>query len=157
MTTSSHGDVPAENDGGLQGAGAVEVARLFSELLRRTHLSTPADVGSILTEEFERIGATDAVFYVADYEEVHLVPIPVAGRPSRQPLSIDGSLAGRAFSATTIVTAAADDPGRRKLLLPLIDGTERLGAVEVIVPAPGGAVAPDLAVACERTPTWRPP
>ncbi|MDP9417886.1 MAG: serine/threonine-protein phosphatase [Actinomycetota bacterium] len=139
-----------ENDRVIGDDDARRAVELFAGLLRRTHLSNPSDIAAVLADEFASVGVEDAAFYLADYEQVHLVPIPVAGRPERPAPPIDASLAGRAYTTTSAVTAAADDPGRRRVWLPLLDGTDRFGVVEVTVPAPGGEVTPALLALCER-------
>jgi serine phosphatase RsbU (regulator of sigma subunit) len=54
--------------------------------------------------------------------------------PARQVLVIDGSLAGRAFRRVQPVQAPAHD-GPVTLWLPLLDGAERVGVLEMVLPA----------------------
>jgi hypothetical protein len=113
---------------------------LLQEVLRRTHLSTAHDLGVVLAEEARRIGADPVVLYVLDHEQKWLVPVPgppaVAGR---ERLLVRGTVAGRVFASSSIVDVAGDGGGRR-LWLPLIDGTERLGVVELSFADPQGPV-----------------
>jgi serine phosphatase RsbU (regulator of sigma subunit) len=62
-------------------------------------------------------------------------------------LRIDGTLGGRAFAETTAYEVDAGREGRRRLWIPLIDGTDRLGVVEMTAPAP---VTEQLLTYCER-------
>jgi serine/threonine protein phosphatase PrpC len=119
--------------------------RMFERLLRRTHLSSAAEIGAVAAEEAKAIAAESLVLYVVDYEQTVLVPVPAPGATG-EPLAIQGTLAGRAYMATSIVGIDGDGGGRR-LWLPLLDGTERIGVMELAFPE-----APDeLCVAlCER-------
>ncbi len=126
-------------------AGAALV--MFERLLRRMHLSGAAELGAIVAEEARAIGAEAVVLYVVDYEQRTLVPVPSPDAVGREPLAIQGTLAGRAYMTTSIVGADGEGGRGRRLWLPLLDGTERVGAMEIALPE-----APDdtgLAV-CER-------
>jgi hypothetical protein len=74
------------------------------------------------------------VLYLADYEQATLVPLPGAGVPERQELAIEATMAGRAFRRVEVVTSSATG-GSHRLWLPLLDGVERLGVVELVLPA----------------------
>ncbi|CCH89100.1 Serine phosphatase RsbU, regulator of sigma subunit [Modestobacter italicus] len=78
------------------------------------------------------LGAREAVIYLADYEQLLLQPLRGAGVPARQELSIDGSLGGRAFRRVEVVTVATNARGQR-MWLPLLDGVDRLGVMELVV------------------------
>jgi len=57
------------------------------------------------------------------------------GGAGGEPLSLDGTMAGRAFRATEVVVS----PDGSRLWVPLLDGTERLGILEVLVDGAGAA------------------
>jgi len=122
-------------------------SELLHELLRRTHLSTPSDLAPVVVEQANEAGARDVVLRLADYEQSVLVPLPGSQVDSLEPLSIAGTLPGRAFSASTILPAAADEPGWKRLWIPLLDGTERLGALAMTFPEPASE---EVAAVCER-------
>jgi serine phosphatase RsbU (regulator of sigma subunit) len=127
---------------------AAVAGEVFNGLLAETHLSRPDDLATVLAEQAARLGATDLVLYLTDYEQVTLVPVPAPGR-EHPLLRIEGTLAGRAF--TEHAGQQAELPGGvRRLWLPLIDGTDRLGAVGMTVPAPDGRIERDLLEYCER-------
>ncbi|MBB2901258.1 serine/threonine protein phosphatase PrpC [Kineococcus radiotolerans] len=136
----------------------VTAARLLAGLLRRTHLSRPSDLPDVVVDEAQRgLGAEDVVLSLINHEFTALVPIPSRFSPSRPPQPVDGSMAGRAFTATSIVFADAEagaDAGpagpRRRAWIPMLDGTDRLGVLEMTLPAPGGEVDEDLVAVCER-------
>lgn len=126
-------------------AAAVEV---FTTLLAATHLSRPDDLADAVAELAVPLGISELVLYLVDYEQTALIPVPRLRAPvERSVLRIDGTLGGRAFSTTSVVDVDAGTPDRRRLWFPLIDGTDRLGVAELVVPAP---VSEQLLTYCER-------
>ena len=126
-------------------------ARLFAEFLRRTHLSRPDQLAEVAAEvAHEAIGATEVVLYLANHEQTQLVPFPSARSPERPELGIDGTLAGHAFTTSSIHDSATEMAGRRRLWVPVLDGTDRMGVLELSVDAVGGVVADDLVLVVER-------
>jgi hypothetical protein len=107
--------------------------RMFEEVLGRSHLSSAQDLGGLLAEEVRAIGADGLVLYVVDYEQKGLVPVRGPHAAGREVLSIQGTMAGRAFATSSIVEVEVEVDGGhgRRLWLPLLDGTERLGAMEI--------------------------
>ena len=77
------------------------VGVMFQEVLRRAHLSAPEELGRVVAEEVRRIGVDSLVVYVVDYEQRTLVPVPAPDAGASEPLSIQGTVAGRAFASTT--------------------------------------------------------
>jgi hypothetical protein len=128
----------------------VAAAAVFADLLAATHLSQPNDLGALLAEKVAGLGIEDLVLYLVDYEQTALIPLDGPRVPARPVLRIDGTLAGRAFSAGSIYESDAGRPDRRRLWVPLIDGTERLGVMELAVPLTNGKVPPALLAYCER-------
>ena len=126
-------------------------ARLFEGFLRRTHLSLPSELADVVAEEVEAaLGASDVVLSLANHEQTALVPVPSRRSTSRGEQPIEGTFAGRAFATMELVSAPAAAPGRRRVWLPVLDGTERMGTLEVTVPAAGDTVAPQLTMILER-------
>ena len=105
--------------------------KILQEVLRRSHLSSAPDLATVFAEEARVIGVDALVLYLLDHEQRRLVPVPYPGAKDREPLPIQGTMAGRAFASTSIVQLE-DDGGGRRLWLPLLDGTERLGVVDMI-------------------------
>ena len=58
------------------GPSDTAVSAMLTELLRRTHLSAPADLAAVVADPVRRIGAQDVVLYLIDYEQRTLVPLP---------------------------------------------------------------------------------
>jgi hypothetical protein len=123
------------------------VADMLNELLRRTYLSSPSDLGAVIAEQARRIGAHDVALYLIDYEQRTLVPLS-GPRRDRQPLSVEGTIAGRAFKTTSIQRSSSEDGDGQRLWLPLLDGTERLGVIEMAFGE--GAIAERTITVCER-------
>jgi hypothetical protein len=103
-------------------------------LLRASHLLAPDDLASMVAAHARSLGARETVIYLADYEQVTLLPLPGAGVPQRQELAIEATMAGRAFRRVEVVTSSTTGSSYR-LWVPLLDGVERLGVVELVLPA----------------------
>ncbi|WP_432561974.1 GAF domain-containing SpoIIE family protein phosphatase [Kineococcus sp. SYSU DK003] len=140
--------LPAPEDADLAAAS------LFGSFLRRTHLSRPSDLPDIVVEEAWRgLGATEVVMSLVNHEFTALVPVPTRRSPSRPPQPLDGSMAGRAFTTTTSVFADAEPVAHqsmRRMWVPVLDGTDRLGVLEMTLPAPNGFLDADRVAVCER-------
>jgi hypothetical protein len=127
---------------------ATAAADAFAALLEDTHLSQPDLVADLVAEHAGPLGLEDVVLHLVDYEQTTLVPVPRRREPVDRPvLRIDGTVGGRAFAETTMYEVDAGQDGRRRLWLPLIDGTDRLGVMELTAPAP---VTDQLLIYCER-------
>src|SRR5688572_20287356 len=91
------------------------------------------------------VGATAMVIYLVDHQQRELLPLVAGDAPSREPLMIDGTLAGRAFTTVTGCVSDAGPDGAR-VWTPLVNGAERLGVVEVVLAGPvGDATVEDCA------------
>ncbi|GAA1412011.1 PP2C family protein-serine/threonine phosphatase [Catellatospora coxensis] len=69
--------------------------------------------------------------YLVDEEQRQLHPLPEFGKAAAEPLGVEGTLAGRAF--TSVETQRAGTGAGSRLWVPLVDGTERLGVIEIVV------------------------
>jgi serine phosphatase RsbU (regulator of sigma subunit) len=106
-------------------------------LLHASHLLAPDDLAATVAAHARRMGLRETVIYLADYEQATLLPLPGAGVPERQELPIESTLAGRAFRRVEVVSSTAQHGYR--LWMPLLDGVERLGVIELVLPeAPTG-------------------
>lgn len=105
--------------------------RVLGSILERASLTAPDEVPDLVAEHARLLGALEAVLYRVDHEQVSLMPLGGKNVPEREPLTIDATLAGRAFRLVQVLEQEAD--GGRRLWIPLIDGTERVGVMEVIV------------------------
>ena len=114
---------------------ASDPATVFGDLVRRTRATAPGDLAPLVAGCAADLGLADAVIYLADYGQTRLLPLPYPGMPPRLPLGLEGTLAGRAYRTGT--TQVGDEA--RRMWLPLAEGSERLGVLEVTVPAGGAA------------------
>lgn len=170
---------------GLRAAGLDPEAALdmFLGLLGRTHLTAPGELAAAVAEQARVAGGENAVIYLADYEQRHLIRVPrgripavstlgwdgahplqrqrdVAGDDGVPPLvddradegvlTLEGSLAGRSFATDVIVQSTADRPELRRLWMPLLDGTDRLGVLVLDVPCDGDVVPDPVLAVWER-------
>lgn len=114
---------------------------VIGELLNRSHLWRPEDLGGVLDAAAAKLGMEMTV-YLVDHEQRSLRPLAVPGRPTPGPEPIDGTPAGQAF---TLVESVAEDGCR---WAPMVNGTDRLGVLQVRLPA-GTQQDERLARACE--------
>jgi hypothetical protein len=142
--------VPADADADPPAypAGDDAILALFHGLLRRTHLSTPSDTPAVIADQARCIGARDVALYLIDYDLSMLMPVPGGAAGTPAPLSVHGTVAGRAFAGTSILRAQGEVPGQQRLWLPLLDGTERLGVMGMTFDEE--ALADRIVAACER-------
>jgi hypothetical protein len=122
---------------------------MLQEVLRRTHLSSAPDVATVAAEEARTIGVEPLVLYVLDLEQKWLMPVPGAGEEEREPLPVQGTVAGRAFASSSLVELQ-DETGGRRVWLPLLDGTERLGVAEMTFAGHDEPLSQPLLALCER-------
>jgi len=112
--------------------------RLFENLLARTHTSTPSGVGDVIAEELERtLDARAVVIYLINLEQTALVPVPRTGHPDDEAQDVEGSMAGRSFTGTKILSAPGSETGRVRFFVPIVDGTDRLGTLRAELPMVG--------------------
>jgi hypothetical protein len=104
----------------------------LGSLLQASHLLAPEDLAATVAAHARMLGAGDTVLYLADYEQTTLLPLPGHGVPERQGLPIQGTLAGRAFRRVEVVGNAVEHGHR--MWVPLLDGVERLGVAELLLP-----------------------
>lgn len=116
---------------GRSGPYDPRAAQLLVEFLRRTHLSTPAEVARIAVEEAAAIGWRDLRLHLVDLEQRHLIPLVASAGQALEPLGIDASPEGEAFATSAAVRVPAG-AGTTRLVLPLLDGVERLGTLSFV-------------------------
>ena len=85
-----------------------------------SHHMSPDLLAHLLTRAGAALGASASRLYLVDYEQVWLM-----SADGDEPIEIDNTLAGRAFMFQRTQESHAD--GVRRLWVPLINGTERLG------------------------------
>jgi len=100
-------------------------------LLHASHLLTADKLAAVVAEHARGFGARELVTYLADYEQSTLLPLQGEGVAPRQELSIGATIAGAVFRSVQPRTTT-DRQGGQRLWLPLLNGVERLGVVEVV-------------------------
>jgi serine phosphatase RsbU (regulator of sigma subunit) len=113
---------------------------LIGELLEAGALCDFDAIPRLVADYAARDGLTNVRIYLADRQQLVLRPVPL--NPDvlgEQELGIDSTLAGLAFRNVEVIGSQRSpeeeaEAGPRRLWLPLLDGTERLGVLEVHVP-----------------------
>jgi sigma-B regulation protein RsbU (phosphoserine phosphatase) len=109
---------------------AEETLDLVRTFLDRAHLATAGQLPDVVLEAARTLGWT-TLLYLVDYEQRLLMPAPVTGVQARGPQGIDSTLAGRCFRTVEPVPSPGGGP---VVWLPLVDGADRLGVLEVRAP-----------------------
>ncbi|HWC10643.1 MAG TPA: SpoIIE family protein phosphatase [Acidimicrobiales bacterium] len=113
--------------------------RQVTDLVQASHLVVPDDVPALVAEHARGLGVEDAALYLVDYEQRVLAPVPNPDGPGRDEVVIDATLAGWCYRTLEIQQTTGDD-GRGRMWVPVLDGVERLGVLELVV----GADEPDI-------------
>jgi hypothetical protein len=92
------------------------------------------DLAALALRAAPHFGAVDIVVYLVDYGQLYLVPLSAIGVAPRDAVAVDGTLAGRTFGTGQRYEATGH--AETRIWLPLLDGTQRLGVVEVVVRQP---------------------
>lgn len=108
--------------------------QVMARMLIRSHLLAPDDLASMLAEEGRPLGISAVRLYLADLQQSRLRAMPGGSTPSPEVLSIDATVAGRAYQTLTVECVPADGAGQQHVWIPLVDGTERLGVLELLTP-----------------------
>lgn len=125
-------------------AGAL---RALATVLDGSGRALAGEFGVVVAEAAEALDV-EAVVYVVDYEQRVLVPLdPPRAQRHREPLSVAGTLPGRAFRRLQTQTAVTED--RPRWWIPLLDGAERLGVLDVVPATPDDLSDPVLRGHCE--------
>ncbi|WP_051274362.1 PP2C family protein-serine/threonine phosphatase [Cellulomonas sp. URHD0024] len=98
----------------------------LTQLLRATHLAAPDVLPRAVELGAEELGVRAFAYLVDDTDQV-LVPVGGASRRSTVQ-DVDATLAGRAYRLVETQRTTTDGP---RLWIPILDGAERLGVLEV--------------------------
>lgn len=120
-------------------AGVTRHEAAVDAMMDAAHLAQAHDLPELVTRYAAEIGASEAVVYLVDLQQITLVPFTgtstadTDAQPS--PLLVDTTLAGRSFQHLRVLgqQVHGPTPGLR-VWVPLLDGTERLGVLGVVVP-----------------------
>ncbi len=114
-----------------------QLGTALASLLRQSHLMRPDDLPRLVDEAARLVGASGCRLYLIARDQRSLVEVASGGKPDGDSLGLDGTVAGRAYRLTEL-TATADG---ERLWVPLLDGTERLGVLELLTDGPDVAAA----------------
>ncbi|MEV7530643.1 PP2C family protein-serine/threonine phosphatase [Streptomyces hydrogenans] len=106
---------------------------LLGAILDLAHELPPHRVGLVVAETVSRLGGMDPQILLQDYGQQRLVPLLAEGLTGGEPLSIDGSEAGRCFLTSLPVELALADGVR--VHVPLLDGGDQAGVLAVTLDA----------------------
>lgn len=119
------------------------------ELLVGTELAPPDRLPG-LAEAAGRVLGVRITIYLVDYDQRYLHPVPVPGRQAApeaaKPLDVDTTMAGRAFRLVQILPSPG--AGHPRLWVPLVDGVERIGVLDVEVSEVADLHRPGLRMQC---------
>jgi hypothetical protein len=101
---------------------------VFSDIVTGAHVAGADELVDLIDAAAGKIGIS-LLLYLVDMPQRQLHPVRPSGGSS---LDVDTTVAGRAFRLVEIVPAGAGSVG---LWVPLLDGTERLGVAQVVLPA----------------------
>ena len=119
--------------------------QVVAELLTRSHLLAPDELADMLARYARPLGVSAARIYLADLEQHDLRALPGGGTPSPVVLPIDSTVAGQAFRTVATQYGPTAGAGQRHIWIPMVDGTERLGVLELIARDAGADSATLLA------------
>ena len=100
-------------------------------LLAASHLLEPDELPDAVRRAAEAMGAEGITIYLVDHDQLELRSlVGTAGEVGRV-LDVDATLPGRVFQTTEAAEVVEDG---RRVLVPLLDGTDRLGVLEIQAP-----------------------
>ena len=115
------------------------------QLLEGARLAPPERLAA-LAGSAARALDVDVAVHLVDHEQRRLHRLAPSGQREGAPLSVDGTLAGRVFQmARALPSEAGEQP---RLWVPLLDGADRLGVLEVGLHASGDLYDPALREQC---------
>ncbi|WP_037854370.1 PP2C family protein-serine/threonine phosphatase [Streptomyces sp. NRRL S-1824] len=113
-------------------------ARVLAELIAASHLMTLEQLPGTVASHAAGVGWPQVLIYLADLQQDRLyllagnVDVGPCGADVPAELSVEGTVAGRAFQLGKAFAASASAKGQ--WWVPLLNGTERLGVLRVGVP-----------------------
>lgn len=103
-------------------------------MMRESHVIAGHALPGFADRYVGAFGGTDVLCYLADLQQTVLVPFVGPGGPApgahAEPLTVDSTLAGRAYQRLDVLVQQGTSGGCT-VWLPLLDGTERLGVMAV--------------------------
>ncbi|MFJ5967437.1 PP2C family protein-serine/threonine phosphatase [Streptomyces sp. NPDC093060] len=108
------------------------LGEVLADLVARSHRATPLEVAGLVDGAAQALGMDAALLYLADVQQRLLVPLPrspgTSGGGTVEPIPIEGTVAGWAYRKESVRLSRHGVP---TLWLPLVDGVERIGVLQV--------------------------
>ncbi len=115
--------------GPANGGGPISLTALAD--LIRDAMAAPADeLGTLLGRWGAACGLAELALFLVDYQQLHLVPVNFPG--AVEPLEIDGTVAGRAFSTGRQIEVAVE--GGTRIWTVVTSSCARLGVLGATIP-----------------------
>ncbi len=109
--------------------------RPIGRLLRLAQAVSPQDVVEVVSMSVAELEGSDVVLFLLDYEQATLRPtsdkLPHPRPP--EPVTADGSMVGRCFSAQTVLAVERDSSW--VVWVPVTERVDRLGVLELTLPS----------------------
>jgi hypothetical protein len=105
------------------------------DLVGRDRLAQPDEFPAVVNAAVAPLGVEITV-YVVDQQQRTLRPVPQPGKQAPEPLTVDATIAGRAFMHVQTMSSPAGHDHPARLWTPLLDGNERLGVLDIAVRDP---------------------
>jgi hypothetical protein len=109
-----------------------EVLAALTGLLHDGHLAALKQLPGMVDHYASRVGADQAVIFLADLREDTLRELTGRGLDAGEggaELAVENSLAGRAFQLTRTLTSPGPREGQQRYWVPIVDGTRRVGVL----------------------------
>ncbi len=108
--------------------------RPIGRLLLAQQTAEPDAIVETLMTATAALGATDLVLYLIDYEHATLMPHPDVLPHGQHPevVSVEGSMAGRAFQSATVLSAQRGDTWQ--VWVPVLERANKVGVLAMTVP-----------------------
>jgi phosphoserine phosphatase RsbU/P len=119
---------------------------LMVEILDASHLWQADQLAAHVDRAAGRLGVSITI-YLVDPDQRLLRPLPQDGHAAHEPLPIDSSAGGRAY--TTVESVAVRSPSGDVWWSPMVNGTDRQGVVAFTLPAGLPAGTPGVQRQCE--------
>lgn len=112
---------------------AALAGQVLADLMSRSHLLEPDAVAGAIADAAAPLGVRSARIYLTDLQQRYLRAMPGGTGPLAGPLAINTTIAGRAYRSTRIQRGGwSPEHHGTPLWIPLVDGTERLGVLELV-------------------------
>lgn len=109
---------------------STEGHRILNALMRQAENMDPDDVFELASRLVGPLGLREVTVYLANIEQVDLVPTPNPRTTRQSVLPIDNSMAGWAYRTATMRMSRAEPTGLA-LWMPMVDGAERIGVLSI--------------------------